>query len=55
MLDPYFNSKEYYQKCNEIENAKFNTPDPMVYNFNPYSYYDSANSSAYDSKKSYKK
>jgi hypothetical protein len=36
-LDPYFNSKEYYQKFSEIENTKFN-PEPYGYGINPYIY-----------------
>ena len=49
-LDPYFNSKEYYQKFSEIENAKLNNE---MYNFNNYQFYDMQSQD--DSKKPKKK
>jgi hypothetical protein len=31
-LDPFFNSKEYFQKLSEMENSKYNQ-DPFSYMF----------------------
>jgi hypothetical protein len=53
-LDPYFNSKEYFQKFSEMENAKFNN-ETLMYNYNPHPFYDMNAQTQKDGKKLKKK
>jgi hypothetical protein len=38
LLDPFFNSKEYYQKFSEMENSKLPQDPSYMYSFNPFFY-----------------